>query len=314
MVITGGRMMLRGWIGLAVLLSATAATARDVFVDNAAGDDLYDGTLQYSSGGGGPVRSLRKALLVARPGDRVVLANTGLPYRESISLSSARHCGSKRRPFVIEGQGAILDGSIVVPPLAWRHVAGDVFRFRPRRGHYQQLFLDGKPLVRWKAPIGATPASADGLPELAPLEWWPNLGWIYFRVEKGKVPDQYPLQCCGEQVGITLYHVHDVRIVDLVVQGFQLDGVNAHDGVRNGSLGGLTCRGNGRSGVAICGASVVELDGCLLGDNGESQLHIEGLATAALENCELLKDSAPRILFRGGRLFIDAKRWDPAAQ
>ncbi|MEX0713437.1 MAG: hypothetical protein WD278_13865 [Pirellulales bacterium] len=48
------------------------------------------------------------------------------------------------------------------------------------------------------------------------------------------------------QTGITLYHMHDVAVVDLIVQGFQLDGINAHDGVRSCYLSGITCRGNGR--------------------------------------------------------------------
>ena len=38
------------------------------------------------------------------------------------------------------------------------------------------------------------------------------------------------------QVGVTLYEVRHVIVRDLVIQGFQLDGVNAHDGVRETTL------------------------------------------------------------------------------
>ena len=50
-------------------------------------------------------------------------------------------------------------------------------------------------------------------------------------------------------VGITLYKVRDVAIGDLTVQGFQLDGINAFDGAFDIQLSGVTCRGNGRSGI-----------------------------------------------------------------
>ena len=47
------------------------------------------------------------------------------------------------------------------------------------------------------------------------------------------------------QVGVTLYEVRHVIVRDLVIQGFQLDGVNAHDGVRETTLSALNCRGKG---------------------------------------------------------------------
>lgn len=75
----------------------------------------------------------------------------------------------------------------------------------------------------------------------------------------------------SQTVGITLYQVLNVEIQDLVVQGYQLDGVNAHDSAFNVKLVGLTCRGNGRSGISIGGALRVELEACLVGNNGEWQ-------------------------------------------
>ena len=35
---------------------------------------------------------------------------------------------------------------------------------------------------------------------------------------------------------------------------------------------GVTAHGNGRSGVCVSGASIVELVGCLVGNNGQAQL------------------------------------------
>src|SRR5215469_15584469 len=87
------------------LRSAHAAT---VYVDNVGGDDLHDGTQPTNLGGNGPVRTLRKALKICFAGDRILLTNTGQPYRESIGLSAANHCGTALSPFIIDGQGATL--------------------------------------------------------------------------------------------------------------------------------------------------------------------------------------------------------------
>ncbi len=86
----------------------------------------------------------------------------------------------------------------------------------------------------------------------------------FFQCGFGKLPLHYRLSYAKQPVGITLEHVHDVRIVDLVVQGYQRDGVNVHDGVLDALLGGLTLRGNGRCGIAVGGSSQVVVEGCLI--------------------------------------------------
>ena len=182
-----------------------------------------------------------------------------------------------------------------------------MFRFRPARTSYQQLFLDDKPAVRryLDSPHGR-------LPDLKPREWCLFGGSICFCVEPDKLPSDYRLSCAALSVGITLYEVHDVVVSDLVVQGYQLDGVNAHDGVGECLLAGLTCRGNGRAGVAVMGASHVEISGCLIGDNGLAQLYTEGQSLTSVEDSELLSGTAPPVVRLGGRVFVDGKRLDVA--
>ena len=93
-------------------------------------------------------------------------------------------------------------------------------------------------------------------------------------------------------------------IRDLVVQGFQLDGVNAHDGVFGAQLTELTCRGNGRSGISIGGASRVRVEACLVGNNGAAQVRIEGSCKAQLIGCDLLENTAPKIVREGGEVVV----------
>jgi hypothetical protein len=282
-----------------LLVDVQLTTAATVYVDNVGGDDLHDGTQPTSLGGNGPVRTLAKALRICHSGDRILLADSGEPYRESISLSAAEHCGNAVSPFIIDGQGAILEGTEPVPVDSWENERGPVFRFRPPRSTYQQLFLDGQPAVQRKLRAGDT-----RLPQLKPLEWYRRGAELYFCVEADKLPRGYDLAYSARQTGITLYHVHEVVITNLVVQGFRLDGVNVNDGVASCELVGLTSRGNGRSGVAVAGSSKARVESCLIGDNGEEQILLEGQSSTVVENCELIANAGPAIINRGARLLI----------
>jgi hypothetical protein len=287
---------------LALLLAAgSPLAARDIFVDNAAGDDTQLGTREHAFAEfNGPVRTIARALRLAHGEDRIVLANTGVPYRESISLVGEKHSGSIV-PFVLEGNGSTLEGSARVPPELWENFRGPVFRFRPVRLAFGQLFLNGHPL-RFHPP---TPMG--GPPRLEELEWTLAGGFLYFRIEPDKLIEDYALTAPADQVGITLYNVHDVVVRDLTVQGFSLDGINAHDGVRDCSLETVTCRGNGRSGIAIVNSSRLAIIDSLIGDNLYAQVYTEGLSFTRIESSDLLPLLAPKILRRGGVVFVDGE-------
>jgi hypothetical protein len=285
-----------------LLLVSDTGIGRDIYVDNIAGDDRRDGSSGRSTGrSGGPVRSLRRALELAEGSDRVVLSDTGEPYRESVTLQAGKHTGIATRPFTIIGNGATLDGSAPVPSDAWNHVEGNVFRFRAPRTNFQILFLDGKPLVRHTVDREA------GFPELQPLEWCLFDRHVYFCAEKDKLPRQYELSHTSLPVGITLYEARNIVISDLVVQGFQLDGLNAHDSVFDATFVGLTCRGNGRSGISVGGASRVKIIACLVGNNGAAQVRTEGFSHTEILNCDLIESAnAPAVDRDGGLVSVNS--------
>ncbi|MFV1963839.1 MAG: right-handed parallel beta-helix repeat-containing protein [Pirellulaceae bacterium] len=293
--------MLRATI--AVILGSVVTSglfARDIYVDNVRGDDARDGSSPAVQGRlAGPCRTIGRALQRANNGDRIVLANNrGEAYRESVTLQAGRHSGLPNRPFTLDGNGAVLDGSQPVPPRAWQHVQGHVFRYRPPGMSYQVLYLDDKPAKRAAVSLG------EGLPDLAPLQWCLYQRHIYFRAEKNRLPRHYDLAYTGLPVGITLYEVRHVVVRDLIIQGFQLDGINAHDSVFDAELVGLTCRGNGRSGISIGGASRVDITACLVGDNGAAQVRTEGFSHTRIRNCDLIETSAPALLREGGEVSL----------
>lgn len=278
------------WFPAAWLFFVAAANGTDIYVDNLIGDDRRNGQSPDSAGlSGGPVRTISKALRLANKGDLITLANTGEPYRECIALQGGFHSHTGPYAFEIHGNGAVLDGSLPILASAWEHVKGDVFRYQPRRGAHQQLFLRGAPAAR-------KPVSGSIMPQLEPLEWCLYGGQIYFRVEPGVAPYAYEASCAAHPVGITAYDVDGVIIRDLKIRGFQLDGFNAHDNVRRFSLLNVTSEYNGRAGFAIANSSQVALSECAAQGNGEAQVYCEGVSLTTLLGGQFNPASAPEIV------------------
>ena len=127
-------------------------------------------------------------------------------------------------------------------------------------------------------------------------------------VEPEKLPGVYNLTYAHRQTGITLFHVGGVAIVNLTVQGFRIDGINAHNSAREVYLTGVTSRGNGRSGITVGGASQVEIDVCTLGNNGRAQLLTLPISRTAIRNSQLFSNTAPARVDLGGRVWINGKQ------
>ncbi|NQU20981.1 MAG: right-handed parallel beta-helix repeat-containing protein [Candidatus Nealsonbacteria bacterium] len=285
-----------------ILLTAPAA-GRDLFVSNTGGDDTFSGRqTRNAPDRSGPLRTIARALQLAVAGDRIVLIPSDEPYRESISLVGNRHSGYPHQSFTIEGNGATLDGAAPVPPEAWEHFRGPVFRFRPPGKAHQQLFLDNLPADRV-----AVDRFQVGPPKLEKLQWCLHGGHIYFCVEADKLPSDYPLTYARLQTGITLYHVRRVAIVDLTVQGFQLDGINAHNSAREVHLSGVVSRGNGRAGVTTGGASQVEIDLSTIGNNGRAQVLTMPYSRTSIRNSNVFSNTAPAWVDRGGKMDVDGE-------
>ena len=268
-----------------------------LYVDNVSGDDSFDGSSPAGAREerAGPVRTISRAVRVAGEGSRIVLVRTDRPYRESFTLG-----GGGQNNLVLQGNGAVIDGSLPIPVDAWEHFRDDVFRFRPRWMAHQQLFLDGIPLDRRRRTD-----NVPGFPKLAPLQWALFDGYIYFCVPHDKIPRDMALTYAVDTVGITIFAVEGVTVSNLIVQGFQLDGVNAPNNAFDCQLVNLICRGNGRSGTSVGGASRMTVDHCLLGNNGVVQLRTEGYSTTHATHCDFIEVTGPAWMREGGRLFID---------
>ena len=292
------------WAVMLACLLLGKAAARDIYVDNVGGNDKNNGLQAQGRGDtASPVRTIAKALRLARAGDRIVLANA-VPYHECVSLVGTRHSGfAPQIPFTFEGNGATLDGSAPIPADGWTHFRDNIFRFRPRTLIQPVVFLNGRAIPRLWLPQG-TPYP----PRLQPRQWCSIEGAIYFAVEASRLPPDYKLSYAELPTGITLYQVDQVVVRNLWIRGFQADGVAAAVGARDVTLQKVACSANGQSGVCVQGGAQVKIESCKLAGNGQSQLLTMPNSETFLLASELINDTAPGWVDQGGRVYLGAAR------
>lgn len=285
-----------------VVVFVSTALARDIFVNNQSGDDTLTGAAEVSRGRQtGPVRTIAKAMRLAQPGDRVILANTSDPYREQVTIQGGKCSGfDAELPFILDGNGAVLDGTTAVPEDRWQPIGKELFRFAPTIKSTQTLFVDDEPAKRVPLELGAT-----AVPPLQPLEWCLLRGHIYLRTGPGDVPQFHYPSVAGLLTGITIYDVQNVVVRNITVRGFALDGINSHDNAFAVRLEDVTSQDNGRSGFSIGGASRVRVERCIGTGNHVAQLRTEGFSHTILMDCKFDPLAAPAVDRDGGEVLED---------
>lgn len=288
---------------LAASLIGPRAGADIFYVDNLRGSDAFDGrSATTSSNETGPTQSIGKALELARHGDTIVIRNNGNPYYESLTLAGYRHSGIRGLMFTIVGNGAIVDGSAPVPPGAWKNVGGDLWRFTPWRKGYYRLFLNDKPLPEHQAKAPQSPRVAPrGIPA---GHWMAVHGTIYYQATERADPRLKPFRYAARSVGLTLYNVIGVQVLDLTFRNFRLDGINAHDRCGVVKFEQVKSLNNGRAGFHVGGCS------------GQLRMTADKLPTILLQNCEVAGNRRHSLLFtnRGTAQVQDSKLDKKATQ
>ena len=290
-------------IMVAVLVSGSWVLAKDIHVNNTTG---YDRNLGQSAGTvdglAGPVKTIARAIELSEQGDRIILAPTGSPYRESICLFGKKQSGDEFNDFSIEGNGAILDGTELLPLEVWSHAFGNTFRFRPSKFTYFQLFEAGRPLQRIAVESGAKIP-----PPLAEMEWCICSGFVYICLENFKRPQDYRFIYSEKMTGITIMQTTGVRINDLIVQGYQIDGISIVNNTKNVVLDNVIVRGNGRNGLTVGAASTVAVGYSLFGDNNSVQIAMDERSELLLFLSELKGTDAPLKTLKSANVAQSAK-------
>lgn len=310
----------------ALISFSSFSAAREIYVDNVYGNDDFAGLSPKAIDMNGPVRTIKHALEIAHSSDCVILANNPeRPYQESVIVGGERNSGMPGFPFRIKGNGATIDGSAEIPPNYW-HAAGQkgIFYYQPRYMEHQNLFFRGKPCFRLDTK------NVHSTDELAKLDWKPMRwalydGRVYFLPKEPHmvlamerfVPQEdsetaqkraYAMTAPEKRFGLTFFHAHHVDVEDLVIQGFQNDGVNFSDASTYVSLKNVTVRGNARYGITVGTGCSVWMKDCVLGNNQIAQLFTEEAAMASLFTTDLIAYPAPGWIDNGAMVFIDKKQ------
>jgi hypothetical protein len=266
-------------IGLFVVSNVSAEV---IYVNNQAGSDKFDGSsANLTDQFGGPVRTFRKAVRMTHRGDTISIANTGTPYHQSLELTGMRNSGYNQYPFIIEGNGATLSGACPVPPFAWRYRKNGLWQFRPlRKGHYL-LLRDGKPVE--EQPVTSTSL----LMHPSAGMWSASQGSIFYQATQSEVRPSRDYSFAFKTTGISLYAVRHVRIRNLTLKHYRLDGIGAHDLSKDVILENVTCIENGRAGIAVAGTCDVRIESCTVLDNRRNSIRISELGGADVENSDI---------------------------
>jgi hypothetical protein len=270
------------WTTILLTVAGASAFAAEVYVDNVNGSDGYDGlSPEVSTAYSGPVRSLRRAAELLQRGDALVIRNTGNAYFEPLVLVGGRHSGSPGFPLVIRGNGAMLCGLRQLPADGWESLGGGRWRLTLTRKGYYRFFRGDE---AWPEFRSDTNWQLTDLPEGT---WAPRHGQVFFRFPQNEPPANRTWTYAAEEQGLSLVDVRHVRIVDLEVLGYRVDGVNVDNACRDIVIERVSLSHNGRTGLAVGGSSHVKLTGSRVHDNGRHSVLVTELAGVEIEGSDL---------------------------
>lgn len=257
-------------------------SAADIHINNRVGSDAFDGTApQIATTLSGPVRTVRRALELMKPGDTLIFGDSGTPYYDSLNLVGARFSGSPVLPFLILGNGATLCGIRRIPPEAWQPAGRGLWQVQFSRKGSTRLFRAGAAVPEQRLLPG------DSLAEAIPQDaWGKRAGVVTVHLSPEIAPAEEEWSYAAADFGVSLVNVHHVEIRDLKILGFRVDGVNVDGNSRAVRLDGVTVQECGRAGVAVGGSSRVELSRCIVRDHGRHSMLLTEQSGASVDETD----------------------------
>jgi hypothetical protein len=201
-----------------------------LYVDPDTGDDSATGREK-------PLRSIARAIKLAEPGDIIHLAP--VTYFQSADFFN-KH-GTLEKPIVLDGHGAVLDGSEPVRASEWEALGEGLFRRAHLFPRFDKAML-GRWYFLWNGRMNHMGRTSKGpsaalkkVRELAPGEWTYVEGEdaFYLRLKEGESLDaaniRYPARANGVSQGGSGSHLTVRNITSTHVYN---DGFNVHGAQR----------------------------------------------------------------------------------
>ncbi|HVJ83828.1 MAG TPA: right-handed parallel beta-helix repeat-containing protein [Planctomycetia bacterium] len=272
--------MRRIGIWLAVVAVASPAPGRDIFVNNVGGSDTLDGgSHMVETGNHGPVRTLRKAMLIADPGDVIRIIPGAEPIREEIAISGGRQRGGTARyPIVIEGNGAVIDGAAPIEVEQFDRLAPQTYRLIGEEGPIHtggHLFVDGARANRGR------------LGSLAANEFAISSGRYVFKTEPKKSIEDYSFAAGRRTAGLVLYRTNYWIIRGLTFRNFAGDGAQVRGPAEGIAFEHCRFENNGRAGLAVQVNSKAEVRDCYVEHNVRAGVLGKAISSVTLERVKI---------------------------
>ncbi len=207
------------------------------YVNNRIGSDDNDGLSQKT-----PVATIAKAIQLSQTSDRLELKNTGITYREPMLFR--RLGGRPDRPFLVEGNGAVLSGLKTIDPSNWEAVKDNLYVLQLEKSPYGNPYLVAR---------GKRLEQAKSLETIKPVQhfWDRKEHKVYFYCESEKQPADYQLEATLTTSGFTLGSASYIVCRNLICEYFSNDGFNIHGDCRGIRLENVIARHNGDDGISI---------------------------------------------------------------
>jgi hypothetical protein len=111
-----------------LLVQSCFVQARNIYVNPVTGSDSADGSLNTSSPASGALRSIAKAVSLVKAGDTIYLGGFHYKGRGEYIGFYGNISGQSGKPIVVDGQNAIIDGSIPLDPNQWSEVSPGLYK------------------------------------------------------------------------------------------------------------------------------------------------------------------------------------------
>lgn len=256
-------------------LGPGTAFAADLYVDPKTGNDAADGSMES------PFKSVTVAIKRAIGGDTIHLVHHDEPWMDLPTFHSKS--GELGKPIVLDGQGAVLDGSEALDPSQWEDQGEGLFCSEALLGDASRavidrfyFLIDGKmnrmgrslkgPKDPWKTPD-----------ELKPGEWcWiEETNTFYLRIEPGKKLAEAKIALPRKTNGVAISgDCNHLVIRNLTATHVQNDGFNIHGKTRNVRFENVKAIECGDDGISAHGDCRIEVDGMVSTGNSTGVCHV----------------------------------------
>jgi len=244
----------------AVLVLCGYAFSIEYYVCKDTGDDSLNGLSAAAKDKSGPFKTIRKAVLTAKPGDYIRINPSKTPYNEMIEILN--RSGKPGAPITIDGQGSVLTGADPIDLSTWENTGNGLYKNTEMYTAYKLnpdimarffFVFDGRPNLMNRTSKGASDPFKK--PEdLSSGEWTfaAEEKAFYIKTDPEKKIESYHIEVPVRGNGVAIYgdYCESWRIKNITAKHAYNDGYNIHGKTRDIEFHNIQAIENGDDGIS----------------------------------------------------------------